>query len=154
MASGTSLDFKTNRVGKSGVAALAAAYEMQMLVYGLATEQILGVPPASLTLHFLRTGEEHAFAWNAAARQRAVQLVEAGIAASVAADRVTSRLAHLSMRVLGSIIRRLHHDWFLSRHAPLAADRPPTTARVCRRDRAAAARPGTRGALGRRVRAR
>jgi ATP-dependent helicase/nuclease subunit A len=79
------LDFKTNRVGKSGVAALAASYEMQMLVYGLATEQILGVPPASLTLHFLRTGEEHAFAWNAAARQRAVHLVESGIAASIAA---------------------------------------------------------------------
>jgi len=37
----------------------------------------------------LRTGEEHAFAWNAAARQRAVQLVESGIAASVAADAVT-----------------------------------------------------------------
>ena len=83
------VDFKTNRVGESGVAALSAAYEMQMLVYGLATEQILGVPPASLTLHFLRTGEEHAFAWNAAARQRAVQLVESGIAASVAADAVT-----------------------------------------------------------------
>ena len=57
------LDFKTNRVGESGVARVAAAYEMQMLVYGLATEQILGVPPASLTLHFLRTGEEYAFSW-------------------------------------------------------------------------------------------
>ncbi len=78
------LDFKTNRVGESGVAPLAAAYEMQMLVYGLATEQILGVPPASLTLHFLRTGAEHAFDWDAAARERAVRLVEAGIAASVA----------------------------------------------------------------------
>ena len=83
------LDFKTNRVGESGVAPLAAAYEMQMLVYGLATEQILGVPPASLTLHFLRTGEEHAFAWDAAARERAVRLVEAGIAASVAAAGAT-----------------------------------------------------------------
>jgi ATP-dependent helicase/nuclease subunit A len=78
------LDFKTNRVGESGVAPLAAAYEMQMLVYGLATEQILGVPPASLTLHFLRTGAEHSFAWDAAARQRAASLVEAGIAASIA----------------------------------------------------------------------
>jgi ATP-dependent exoDNAse (exonuclease V) beta subunit len=78
------LDFKTNRVGESGVAPLAAAYEMQMLVYGLATEQILGMPPASLTLHFLRTGAEHAFAWDAAARERAVRLVEMGIAASVA----------------------------------------------------------------------
>lgn len=83
------LDFKTNRVGKSGVASVAASYEMQMLVYGLATEQILGVAPASLTLHFLRSGQEHVFAWNAAARQRAVQLVESGIAASIAAAGVT-----------------------------------------------------------------
>ena len=81
------VDFKTNRVGDSGVAGLAALYEMQMLVYALATEQILGVGPTSLTLHFLRTGAEHQFAWNAAARERAVRLVEAGIAASIAAGR-------------------------------------------------------------------
>jgi ATP-dependent helicase/nuclease subunit A len=83
------LDFKTNRVGESGVVGVAAAYEMQMLVYGLATEQILGVPPASLTLHFLRTGAEHGFAWDAAARERAVRLVEMGIAASIAAAGAT-----------------------------------------------------------------
>ncbi len=81
------VDFKTNRVGESGVAGLAARYEMQMLLYGLATEQILGVGPTGLTLHFLRTGAEHQFAWNDAARERAVRLVEAGIAASIAAGR-------------------------------------------------------------------
>jgi hypothetical protein len=59
---------------------------MQMLVYALATEQILGVGPTSLTLHFLRTGAEHQFDWSVAARERAVLLVEAGIAASVAAS--------------------------------------------------------------------
>ena len=60
------LDFKTNRVSADNVASVAAGYEMQMLVYALAVEQTLGTEPASLILHFLRTGEEHAFAWNAA----------------------------------------------------------------------------------------
>ena len=76
------LDFKTNRVPTSGVADVAALYEMQMLVYGLATERILGAAPASLTLHFLRTGAEHSFAWDDAARARAIRLVSDGIAAA------------------------------------------------------------------------
>ena len=46
------LDFKTNRVTASGIARQAAAYEMQMLVYALAAEEILGVAPHGLTLHF------------------------------------------------------------------------------------------------------
>ena len=50
------LDFKTNRVTPETLARVAADYEMQMLVYGLAAERILGSPPASLTLHFLRGG--------------------------------------------------------------------------------------------------
>ncbi len=75
------LDFKTNPVSPSTVASQAAAYDMQMLVYGLATEQILGSAPADLALHFLRSGDEHAFAWDDAARQRVIALVDAGIAA-------------------------------------------------------------------------
>ena len=51
-------------------------YEMQMLVYGLAVQQILGRPPEELTLCFLRPGVEHRFAWDAAARKRAVEMVE------------------------------------------------------------------------------
>ena len=77
------LDFKTNRVGPAPLARQAAAYEMQMLVYALATERILKSAPASLTLHFLRTGAEHPFKWDDAARQRAVALVNDGIAAAV-----------------------------------------------------------------------
>jgi len=73
------LDFKTNRVTAGEVAAVAAGYEMQMLVYALATEQILGVAPRSLTLHFLRTGDEFSFAWDAKARERVVKMVEASI---------------------------------------------------------------------------
>ena len=64
------LDFKTNDVTRGQLADVAAPYEMQLFVYALAAEQILKTSPASLTLDFLRTGDEHAFAWNAAARRR------------------------------------------------------------------------------------
>ncbi|MEX0977714.1 MAG: UvrD-helicase domain-containing protein [Pirellulales bacterium] len=75
------LDFKTNRTTPAGLAAQAAPYEMQMLLYALAAERILGTPPASLTLHFLRTQGEHEFAWDAAARRRVITLVNDGIKA-------------------------------------------------------------------------
>ena len=73
------LDFKTNRTTPAGLAAQAAPYEMQMLLYALAAERILGSPPASLTLHFLRTGAEHSFAWDAAARRKVMNLVNDAI---------------------------------------------------------------------------
>ncbi len=75
------LDFKTNRVVPGQLAAHAAPYAMQMLVYALATESILGSAPASLTLHFLRTGEEFVFTWDDAARKRVVQMVDQAITA-------------------------------------------------------------------------
>ncbi len=76
------LDFKTNVIGTQGVARQASAYEMQMLLYGLATERILKTPPASLTLHFLRTAEEFSFVWSDAARRRVLKLVDQGITAA------------------------------------------------------------------------
>jgi ATP-dependent helicase/nuclease subunit A len=76
------LDFKTNRLGRSPLAQQSAAYEMQMLVYALASERILGSSPRSLTLHFLRTGAEHQFVWNDDARARVVHLVNEGITAA------------------------------------------------------------------------
>ena len=78
------LDFKTNRLAAGGAARQAATYEMQMLVYALATERLLGTSPASLALHFLRTGEEHRFEWNQRARQRVIELVDEGISAAQA----------------------------------------------------------------------
>jgi len=75
------LDYKTNRVTAAGVAQAAAPYEMQMLLYGLAVERILHEPPASLVLHFLRPSVEHRFEWNDAARRRAIELVDRGLAA-------------------------------------------------------------------------
>jgi len=83
------VDFKTNKTGKNGVAALAAHYEMQMLVYALAAERILGVAPRSIVLHFLRTGDEHAFVWNDDSRRRAMELIQQGITAAEQGDKLT-----------------------------------------------------------------
>jgi len=78
------LDYKTNRVTASSVGAVAAGYEMQMLLYALAVERILGEPPADLVLHFLRLGAEHHFTWDDAARGRVEELVNRSLAACVA----------------------------------------------------------------------
>lgn len=80
------IDFKTNKIN-ANLDDVAGDYEMQMLVYALAAEQALGVAPASVTLHFLRTGDEKAFTWDAAARRRVVELVNDAIAK--AAERET-----------------------------------------------------------------
>jgi ATP-dependent helicase/nuclease subunit A len=74
------VDYKTNRVAAGGLGAVAAGYEMQMLVYALAIERILKQPPADLTLCFLRPDLEYHFAWDDAARRRAVELVDRAIA--------------------------------------------------------------------------
>ena len=76
------LDFKTGRVESGQVAKAAAAYEMQMLVYALAVETIVGQPPASVVLHFLQTGVEHVFTWDARSRRRVIAKVDAAIAAA------------------------------------------------------------------------
>jgi len=81
------LDYKTNQVTSERIAAEAAEYEAQMLIYALAVEQVLDEPPASLVLHFLRPGGEHEFPWNDAARRRAIELVEGGIESLVVKGR-------------------------------------------------------------------
>jgi ATP-dependent exoDNAse (exonuclease V) beta subunit len=77
------LDYKTNRVTESTVEEVAAEYEMQMLLYALAVEQIFESAPAELLLLFLRPGVEYRFAWDAAARERVVELVNQALAACV-----------------------------------------------------------------------
>ncbi len=77
------VDFKTNRVARESLANNAAGYEMQMLVYAVAAEQSLGAAPRSLVLHFLRGGLEYTFDWNDAARERAIELVNAAIARAI-----------------------------------------------------------------------
>ncbi|MEX2091893.1 MAG: UvrD-helicase domain-containing protein [Pirellulales bacterium] len=69
------VDYKTNDVTVAEVPRVAQQYEMQMLLYALALERTLGQPPVELALHFLRPGIEHDFAWNDAARQRCIDLV-------------------------------------------------------------------------------
>jgi len=69
------LDYKTNRVSERNLAAVAAGYEMQMLVYATAAERILRQPPVELVLHFLRPGLEYSFPWDDAARKRTVEIV-------------------------------------------------------------------------------
>ena len=73
------IDYKTNRVAEERIGAVAADYEMQMLVYALAVERILKRPPAEVALCFLRPGLEHRFPWDDAARRRAVELVNAAL---------------------------------------------------------------------------
>ncbi len=75
------IDYKTNRVDRSTLEPTAAHYEMQMLVYALAVERILGSPPEELALCFLRPALEYHFSWDAAAPARAVELVNRALAA-------------------------------------------------------------------------
>jgi ATP-dependent helicase/nuclease subunit A len=84
------LDYKTNRVSAGGVAAAAAAYEMQLGVYALAVEQILGEPPGRLSIHFLRPSLEHDFIWDAAMRERIINRVNQAIAAAIANQTVNT----------------------------------------------------------------
>ena len=74
------VDFKTNRVAAQAVPQAASAYELQLCLYALATEEVLGQPPASLVLHFLQPGVEHIFDWNEKSRARTIELVEQALA--------------------------------------------------------------------------
>jgi ATP-dependent exoDNAse (exonuclease V) beta subunit len=77
------LDYKTNRISSDTLSATVAGYEMQMLVYALAAERVLGRSPVEIVLHFLRGNIEHRFAWSDAARQRVIELVNAGLAKAI-----------------------------------------------------------------------
>ena len=58
------MDYKTNDVSAAQVPVVAGQYEMQLYVYALAAERVLGESPVELVLHFLRPGVDHVFAWN------------------------------------------------------------------------------------------
>jgi ATP-dependent helicase/nuclease subunit A len=74
------VDFKTNRTTAADLARAAADYEMQMLLYALAAEEILGEPPVRLTLHFLRPGANFEFPYDAAARDRVSSWIDERLA--------------------------------------------------------------------------
>jgi len=73
------LDYKTNRVTESTLEAAASEYEMQMLLYALVVQRILGRPPHELTLCFLRPGLEYHFPWNDDARRRVTEMIDRSI---------------------------------------------------------------------------
>ncbi len=76
------LDYKTNRVSAESLSGTISGYEMQMLLYALAVERVLKRPPVEVVLHFLRGNIEHQFAWDDAARRRAVELVDVAMETS------------------------------------------------------------------------
>ncbi|MCS7305141.1 MAG: UvrD-helicase domain-containing protein [Thermoguttaceae bacterium] len=63
------VDFKTHQVKGRNQRQLAAQYELQMLLYGLACQEILSTAPTELVIYFLRTGKEFVFTWTEASRQ-------------------------------------------------------------------------------------
>jgi ATP-dependent helicase/nuclease subunit A len=74
------IDYKTNRVTSRQVPSVAATYELQMLAYRLACEQVLGEPLAECTLVFLHPGVPHPLSWDAAAERRGIERITAVIA--------------------------------------------------------------------------
>jgi ATP-dependent exoDNAse (exonuclease V) beta subunit len=74
------VDYKTNRLEGRSLPEVARPYELQLAVYALATEQILGVTPRELVLWFLDAEEEYVVDWNASARKGCVSAVNRAIA--------------------------------------------------------------------------
>jgi ATP-dependent helicase/nuclease subunit A len=74
------LDYKTNAVPAGGPHALVDRYRLQMLLYALAVEALLGEPPASVRLVLLEAGLEVAVACDDAALQQARREIDAALA--------------------------------------------------------------------------
>lgn len=66
------VDYKTNMVPGDATAyrQLVESYRPQLSIYAMAVEEALGGPPAGMVLHFLRTGQEETFSWNATTRAK------------------------------------------------------------------------------------
>ncbi|HEY1601906.1 MAG TPA: UvrD-helicase domain-containing protein [Pirellulales bacterium] len=75
------VDYKTNRVAADSVPQAAQAYELQMSLYALAVEEVLGRSPASLVLHFLQPGVEHVCVWNHETREWTITMIDNALAA-------------------------------------------------------------------------
>ncbi len=77
------VDYKSHRTASANLAVVAEPYRLQLAVYALAVEQILGQAPDELTLFFLRSGAEFSVPWNAAEKRKAVEAVNQALAAAV-----------------------------------------------------------------------
>jgi len=75
------VDYKTNRTDQSRLAQTAAGYRLQMLVYSLAIEKILGVAPVELVLCFLQPGLESRVVFDEESKREAIERVNQSIAA-------------------------------------------------------------------------
>ena len=74
------LDYKSNQTAAEEVPVAAAAYEIQMFVYALAVEQVMGTAPTESVLFFLRPGAEHAFSWDASQKSALERNIHEAIA--------------------------------------------------------------------------
>jgi ATP-dependent helicase/nuclease subunit A len=72
-------DYKTNRATADTVSQVASKYELQLLVYQLACERVLGAPLAECALQLLHPGTEYMFQWSEADRRRGVERVSAAM---------------------------------------------------------------------------
>jgi len=70
------VDYKTSHADEQNLHEAAAPYEMQMLAYALAVEEILGRGPDALVLCFLRPGLEYHIPWDARARRRIIEMID------------------------------------------------------------------------------
>jgi ATP-dependent exoDNAse (exonuclease V) beta subunit len=82
------IDYKTNRTPAKNVSTLARRYELQLCMYALAVERVLGQPPAELVMYFLQPGVEYPICWNDEARSRTIEQLTNSIA-------IATRLSHL-----------------------------------------------------------
>jgi ATP-dependent helicase/nuclease subunit A len=80
------VDYKTNQVAKANVPQVSGQYELQLYVYAMAAEHVLGQPPIELVLYFLQPGAERSFAWNDDARHGAMDKLSQRIASITASD--------------------------------------------------------------------
>lgn len=77
------VDYKSHLVAGDDVTTTAAPYKLQLAVYALAVEEILGRPPDELTLFFLRGGREFSLAWTKQERERTIATVNRQLAAAL-----------------------------------------------------------------------
>jgi ATP-dependent helicase/nuclease subunit A len=76
------VDYKTNHVTAADVSAVSERYALQLSVYALAAERVLGQPPVELVLYFMQPGEEHHITWDDKARHRTIEQLNKAIAAA------------------------------------------------------------------------
>jgi ATP-dependent helicase/nuclease subunit A len=74
------VDYKTNHVSAADVPTLSGRYALQLSMYALAAERVLGQPPLELVLYFMQPGKEHVVPWNDEARHCTIEQLNKAIA--------------------------------------------------------------------------